>query len=118
MSNKEILENNKLIANFMGVKIGEERYSYRIGVTEPLQEKHLNYNNSWGWLMPVIEKIESDNIMATVVIICNKCQITLFDFESVPKFAKTIQANDKLKATWLCVVEFVKRFNLQSVPDK
>lgn len=115
MSNEEILENNKLIANFMGVQIGKELYSYRVGVTKPLQEKHLNYHKSWGWLMPVVEKIESENMMATVVIICSKCQITLFDFDSVPKFAKTIETNDKLKATWLCVVDFVKWHNLQSM---
>lgn len=95
MSNEEILENNKLIANFMGVQVGEE-----------------SYNKSWGWLMSVVEKIEKENMMATVVIIRDKCQITLFDYESTPMFAKTVEANDKLKATWLCIVEFVKWYNL------
>lgn len=36
-----IIEGNKIIAEFMGVKIGKELYSWRIGCTEPLQEKHL-----------------------------------------------------------------------------
>lgn len=51
------LSGNKLIAEFMGVKIGVDNYSWRIGCIEPIQEKHLNYHASWGWLMPVIEKI-------------------------------------------------------------
>jgi hypothetical protein len=57
MSNNEILEANKLIADFMGVEIGRELYSWRIGCTEPLRAEHLAYDKSWGWLMPVLEKI-------------------------------------------------------------
>ncbi len=53
MTQEEILQGNKLLATFMGVKIGEDLFSYRIGVTQPLHENNLNYHDSWGWLMPV-----------------------------------------------------------------
>ena len=39
------IENNKLIAEFMG---------YDRGVSDL-----MDYNTSWDWLMPVVEKIES-----------------------------------------------------------
>lgn len=59
MTNEEIIENNKLIAEFMGVKLGEHLFSWRIGCTEPLKEEHLNYDSSWNWLMPVWVKIQN-----------------------------------------------------------
>ena len=51
------IEGNKLIAEFMGLKIGEAKYSYRPGVIESLKEKHLAYHTSWDWLMPVVKKV-------------------------------------------------------------
>jgi hypothetical protein len=57
MINAKILQSNMLIADFMGVKIGVELYSWHPGSTCPIREEHLNYHASWGWLMPVIEKI-------------------------------------------------------------
>lgn len=57
MEQNEIIEGNRLIADFMGVKIGEDKYSWRPGVQEPLQEYHLAYHTSWNWLKPVVDKI-------------------------------------------------------------
>lgn len=57
MEKKEIIEGNRLIAEFMGLRIGVDKYSYRVGATEPLHEKHLDYHKSWDWLIPVVEKI-------------------------------------------------------------
>lgn len=53
------MEHNKLIAEFMGVKIGVDSYSYRPGQSDLLKEENLNYHKSWDWLMTVVEKIES-----------------------------------------------------------
>ena len=54
------IQNNRLIAEFMGVKLGVDQYSWRPGVYDPLEEKHLDYHKTWGWLMPVVDKIEED----------------------------------------------------------
>jgi|SRR6185312_3194292 len=58
MNEEEILEGNKLLAEFDGIKIGKSIYSWRIGCREPIQEHHLNYHASWGWIMPLIGKIK------------------------------------------------------------
>lgn len=54
---QSIVEGNRVIAEFMGVKIVEDKYSYRPGVVEPLKEEHLAYHTSWDWLMPSWEKL-------------------------------------------------------------
>ena len=66
------MENNKLIAEFMGAnpfRESETEYSYEMwGLLECLKEgdheKHfylpneMKFNESWDWLMPVIEEID------------------------------------------------------------
>jgi len=42
-------ENNKLIAEFIG---GEHR------LAQVTHEAHHNYDTSWDWLMPVVQKIK------------------------------------------------------------
>mgnify|MGYP003140212102 CR=1 FL=1 len=57
------MENNKLIAEFMGLEIHESKHKYITtyyvtidGVSTDLQD--LQYHTSWDWLMPVIEQID------------------------------------------------------------
>lgn len=54
---QEQIAGNKLIAEFMGVKIGVDLYSWRPGCQQPLREGNLNYQESWGWLLPVWKKL-------------------------------------------------------------
>ena len=51
------LENNKLIAEFMGYTI-EGEYLTKPDMLEALSPEEVHYD-SWSWLMPVVEKIES-----------------------------------------------------------
>ena len=49
MKQEEIIENNKLIAEFMGAL-----YYDNIEITSEL----VKYHSSWDWLVPVLKKIE------------------------------------------------------------
>lgn len=52
---------NELIKNYMGVKLGEDSFYYRIGAApEPLLFEHLKYHKEWGWLMPVVNNIQKE----------------------------------------------------------
>ena len=51
------MNDNKLIAEFMGYKVGERR---RGGGYMP--ENEMKYDTSWDWLMPVVEKIENGGL--------------------------------------------------------
>ena len=66
---KQIIENNRLIAEFMGWVLtngfeGDIRYNVPKKVfTDPrlcyIEPARMLYHSSWDWLMPVVEKIES-----------------------------------------------------------
>ena len=48
MNKEEIIEGNKLIAEFMGTKVKPDGYFI----------KDYLYHSSWDWLMPVLRKIK------------------------------------------------------------
>lgn len=118
MENKlsnEVLEGNKLIAEFMERKIVDSPWSHK-----PLEQQgqwvyvlgqdffkeRIKYHYSWDWLMPVVEKIESiqnsDNYEVDIFGKC--CEIGVMDEHSA--VGKT-----KIEATWLAIVEFIKWYN-------
>ena len=93
------MNNNKLIAEFMGLSIKEgvcyytdadDMFPMGIEVEEP----YLPYDKSWDWLMPVVEKCldvsNDDNIE---------------DFYSIQNVVPNIEA------TYQAVVEFIKEYN-------
>lgn len=111
MSNEEILKANKSICDFMGLPTMINSRGYLIIKPETgLEFDYVNYHLSWDKLMCVVDRIETE-LMTTVVILKDKCQITKFNEKSIPEFAKTVEANSKIKATWLCVVEYVNWHN-------
>jgi hypothetical protein len=60
MTNTEIVEGNKIIAEFMGVdECGKPNWEYRYwfigGIS--VREDELKYHSSWDWLMPVWGKL-------------------------------------------------------------
>ena len=69
------MNNNKLIAEFMGVKplvlggsIEYEMYGVLDCIEDFPNEKHfflddeMRFHKSWDWLMPVVEKIENEGL--------------------------------------------------------
>ena len=128
------MENNKLIAEFMGVKIGVDSYSYRPGQSDLLKEENLNYHKSWDWLMPVVEKIESldlkeygyqwegidgeieyNNGSICVEIEQDRCwiymKLQLDPFHTFNEKTRGISFPTKIEATYAAVVEFIEYYN-------
>ena len=66
------MENNKLIAEFMGMKLGEDHtndnmyYDDAENLHPPTPINELKFNSSWDWLMPVIEKIGHHTLSYTI----------------------------------------------------
>lgn len=114
MTQEEILEGNKLIAEFMGCYGSihycgnEEIYAYGFKdthITERWIESKFNnrtpYHESWDWLMPVVEKIESlkNSDDYEIDIFGNCCDIG-GRFEAV--------GETKIAAVYIAVIEFIK----------
>jgi len=77
------------------------------------EEHELSYEKSWGWLMPVVDKIEcttidnndnSDNFF-NVMIEVFECNI------NGGNICICENGNTKLEATYKAVVEFIKQLN-------
>lgn len=135
---EEIIEGNKLIAEFMGYNLvipsmrrypnnwktsyWERNYDIEKHTTDHVlcEENGLKYHSSWDWLMPVVEKIEK---LSTISFECKyydpdykredyevKSFYFIYSFSSQNK--KFIaNSNNKLEAYWLAVVEFIKYYN-------
>ncbi len=116
MNEQEILENNKLIAEFMGCKQVDDSYEIDcLPFAGHINSNGygLHYNSSWDWLMPVVEKIENIEISEfkpfAVNIECAEC--TIKDYRGMTDSVSYCENSTKIEATWLAVVEFIKWYN-------
>jgi len=92
------MNNNKLIAEFMG---------YEVHPVYEDERHDLQYHTSWDWLMPVVEKIESlrdanEDAYRFTIDMCNaKIEGTHIEI---------IGGSYKLNTTYQAVIEFIKNY--------
>ena len=121
---ENIIENNKLIAEFMGLKPKMESpdvyvfndmpyFSVRENNPEDVMNaivKYSKYDSDWNWLMPVVEKIES--LGNDILITSNYIQIT---YDKGEKFITIeLEGNIKIFAVYNACIEFIKWYNEQN----
>ena len=129
---KNIVENNKLIAEFMGVfdKIlstgnihswSDAPFYY---TTEDTKEKviknickYSKYDSDWNWLMKVVDKIESfvlndDNSFNVTIGATNYCVIQ----DSYGEIYENIEDSEetKLLTVYKAIIKFIKWYNEQN----
>lgn len=132
---KDVAENNKIIAEFMGGIYKEvffcgvrENKFYMLDshITEYITdfEQDLPYHKDWNLLMDVIDKIEQDESLAVMFMTSGwdnrgKFQVCIykcFDMkenrERKPIIEK--QGNIKIDVAYLAVIEFIKLYNLKT----
>lgn len=117
LTNEEITKGNKLIAEFMGFKIGVPHSQTM--ANEPYGDIDLSkFNLSWNWLMSVVERVENlpkDLLHGKfgVYISSNCCTIQgtnlLASFS--PAYFQDHYANTKIEATWVAIVNFIEWYN-------
>lgn len=106
MTPKETVENNKLIAEFMGVKTQDKGpFCYQV-YDQQWAAEGLRYHSSFNWLMDVVEKIEEGNYGFKT---CRKVVEVYFD-DTKEIILKT-KENCRLNSLHKAVVEFVKWHN-------
>jgi hypothetical protein len=107
---EQILEGNKLIAEFVGYK-QHNHGSYKTFEIDGrhIYESVVQYNTKWEWLMPVVEKIESMGTIIEIWLSLGKgCRITKGSFKDPIKTIATTESNSTIEAVWLAVIEFIK----------
>jgi hypothetical protein len=124
MTTEEVLEKNKLIAEFMGGKMIVTDY-HGINIIEfpdkSTKDLHgLKYHKSFDWLIPVVEKIESihDDFHGYfgVHITSNSCAIqgtklnTSIENPHYAYFAEW-HGTTKIEATYIAVVNWIRWWN-------
>jgi hypothetical protein len=121
MSEEEILEGNKLIAEFMGYKYINpkdscDRWGWYLNgdnSTSINYLKELKYHSSWDCLMPVVEKIESilsisDEDYYSITIRRDEC-ILNNGYSDIIKHSLPNQS--KIESIYKVVIEFIN-FNV------
>ena len=106
-------ENNKLIAEFMGITPNEEGV-YRISKHEGYSECHLSYHKEWNWLMPVVDKIESideDGFSYSIQVEYHSVVIWKHSDRFDSKRIIEVNGESKRSTTYNAVVEFINQFN-------
>ncbi len=103
------MENNKLIAEFMEYELEGEVWVATMSKEDDTHlGRHLLFQTSWDWLMPVVEKIESlrdtnGNAYRFTIDMCN-AQIEETNIE-------ILGGAFKLDTTYKAVVEFINQNN-------
>lgn len=129
------IENNKIIALFMGARFISDgcnsptskdifipiHGNCRIDTIELGKGKIIQYHNSWDWLMPVVEKIESTelrikggsnypdfDIFSTGI---NVAIPGLLEIANIPN--EQYVELGKMKSVYNACIEFIKWYNTQ-----
>jgi hypothetical protein len=114
MTKEEIIEGNKLIAEFMYPEAKKEYEMGEIDISDGIYKKmclvmndfnHMSYHTSWDWLMPVVEKIEN---LGYIVKISTKCCSISKDNNNDSTFCMAKFGRNKLENIYMCIVAFTK----------
>ena len=127
MTSEEILDGNKLIAEFMGavthktapviispyIKNDEVWYGDNTIPNEQRESSfrisELKYHSSWDWLMPVVEKIE--NVLdgdVSISIKDDSCNI------NSNYYGISVEGYTKIESVWIACVKFITCYNLKT----
>ena len=113
---KNIVENNKLIAEFMGLSYCK-KYLYE-GWYKNHEHNHrlcdfngLKYHSDWNWLMEVVEKIERLGYVFEIKI--TGCRINQIENGSIIVL-RWEEDKTKIEAVYNACLEFIKWYNEQN----
>ena len=126
MTQQEIIEGNKLIAEFMGLNIGHDGKKLDPGVFTVngyiTTTTMLKYHSSWDCLMPVVEKIASTVIkgrppfnsdqFVRVELNVNG-YVKIENLRDTPIFTNVSIEGSLINATYKAVIQFIRWYNNQ-----
>lgn len=116
MTEKQVEEGNKLIAEFMDWKLYGSGTSmwYETGdesIDSPLISE-LKFHKDWNWLMSVVDKIESGGQILLFDELGNdRCRVVKFHSRPYYGFGSEKFTDTKIQAVFQAVIEVIERIN-------
>jgi hypothetical protein len=111
MEQAEISKNNKLIAEFMGLSRQLHMTEHLI-TGEYISSDEMEFNSSWDWLMPVMEKIEKITVFCVVMVKPNGgTLISVLDVDDNVLFEAHPKAHSPIRNAYRAVIRFVEWYN-------
>lgn len=127
MNKEQVIEGNKLVAEFMGLKFDESKTDDHKFYTESNQgtwtsKRYVNpkYHSSWDWLMPVVDKIIDTDITAAPQWTGYRVEIVPRGYVKISGFPMpTITTNVSIEgslinAVYKAVIQFIQWYNQQT----
>ena len=112
------MKHNELIAEFMEINVvtldnvRKNKNPY-ISSADGYLVDDLKYHCSWDWLMPVVEKIESDERYDVNILQYGTC---IFDNQrEIVNNIANISFDKKIEHTYDAVVHFIKDYNTKKI---
>ena len=114
---ENIIENNKLIAEFLGgikqpFELPQFGYINSMGDwKDTFFDNQLKFHSNWSWLMEVVEKIESLNFVVQIHL--NSCFIKESEhfINNKAIWRGKNHAKTKIEAVYNACIEFIKWYN-------
>ena len=121
------MENNKLIAEFMGFStqsdaIDERTLAYYVGDSiinadntnnenedNVFHPDDMKFNSSWDWLMSVVEQIE--NFGYEFIIVESRCYLKHNTDHSIEELFHIETIGSKIDTTYKAVLKFINNYN-------
>lgn len=108
------MKENKLIAEFWGMVLGDDGTMYYDDAENffpPTPTDKLRFHESWGWLMPVVEKIEEQYVCDFIASRRRATRTYDANFmDEVNNYVVYVEGcKDRKDATHKAVVEFIKQ---------
>lgn len=118
MESKEIIENNKLLAEFIGYKENSSGNIVFEGISGQYYLDRLYFHKYWDWIMRAAEKIEAiktDRQLLFQVVI-NGFDCCIEAHEKVTNFKSNFHhcERTKIEAVYHTCVAFIKWYNKQN----
>ena len=112
---KNIIENNKLIAEFLEFNLTTDGIQTLYYDKQNSLKVLPKFHNDWNWLIGVVERIEGfedENRCAKYNVNIQQCFVEIIDNHSSETIIE-VDCNSKIQAVYNACVEFIKWYNKQ-----
>ena len=119
MTELEIFNSNKLIAEFMGFEIKNNKIIYDPSDVPPDELLigwclcNLKYHCDWNWLMPVVDKISNLPHVSITLMLWGYANIKIKehddDYEEI--IYNITMSSFSIQFLWRSIIEFIKWYN-------